>query len=236
MRRRYWPGETPVGQFLLGIEDTPVQIVGIVGDIHQRSLAEDPRPTLYVPQAQNPRRGMAFIVRAESDPEALVSSVRSAVQAVDPDQPIENLAVMDDVLFSSTAQPRFFSLLLTSFGVLALLLASVGIYGVVSHSVSRRISEIGIRVALGASRAGVVGMIVTGGMRPVLVGAAVGVAASALVMRVLGTILFGVSVLDPITFVTVPLLLLGVALIACWLPATRAVRVDPTEALRTVGG
>ncbi|MCH7565725.1 MAG: ABC transporter permease [Gemmatimonadetes bacterium] len=231
LRRRYWPGGTGVGRFLL-FGGTPAEIVGVVGDIHQQSLAEDPRPTLYFAQAQNPRRGMAFVVRAESDPESLLPRVRAAVHAIDPDQPIEHLAVMDDVVYSSTAQPRFFSLLLTSFAVLALLLASVGIYGVVSHSVSRRIPEIGIRVALGAPRAGVVGMVVASGMRPVLAGAIVGLAASTVVMQVLDTILFGVRPLDPLTFTTVPLLLVSVALVACWLPARRAVRVDPTEALR----
>jgi predicted permease len=231
LRRRYWPGENPVDQ-TIGIGAASVRVVGLVGDVRQRSLAEDPIPTIYVAQAQNPRRGMAFMMRTSADPETLLPQVRAIVQSLDPDQPIQELATMTDVIFSAAAQPRFFSLLLTSFGLLAVVLSSFGIYGVVNHSVSRRVSEIGIRVALGASRFGVVRMIVMGGMLPVLAGAAVGLVASVAATRALRSILFGVSAIDPLTFATVPLLLVAVAVWACWVPAARAVRIDPTEALR----
>jgi predicted permease len=233
LRRRYWPGETPLGESVEGIFAEPARIVGIVGDVRQTTLAEDPAPTIYVAQAQVPRRGMAFVLRTDSDPSALLPAVRAAVLSVDPDQPITELVTMSDVVRSASAQPRFFSLLLASFALLSLVLASCGIYGVVNHSVSRRVSEIGIRVALGAPRAGVVRLIVAGGMRPVLVGAGVGLVLSAAAARSLRGVLFGVSALDPVTFAGVPLLLVAVALAACWLPARRAVRIDPTQALRS---
>jgi predicted permease len=232
LRRRYWPGETPVGAFIDGNGWNGAEIVGVAGDVRQQGLAEDPPPTIYVAQAQGPRRGMSFVMRTQSDPEQLLPDVRATVQSIDPDQPIDELATMNEVVRSSTAQPRFFSLLLGSFAVLALMLASFGIYGVVSYSVSRRVSEIGIRVALGAPSAGVVGLVVRGGMRPVLIGAVIGLVASVGAARALNTILFGVSTHDPVTFAVVPVLLIAIALLACWLPAWRAVRVDPTEALR----
>ena len=175
---------------------------------------------------------MAFVLRATSDPTTLLPAVVAAVREVDPDQPIENLAAMNDVVRSSTAQPRFFSLVLMSFAVLSLILASFGVYGVVSHSVSTRVSEIGIRVALGAPRSGVVKMVVWEGMRPVLIGGGLGLLAAVAATRVMSAILFSVSPWDPVTFVTVPPLLLAAGLLACWLPAGRAVRMDPTQALR----
>ncbi len=232
LAERYWPSESPIGRFVEGPGGDPVQVVGVVADIRQRSLAEEAQPTLYVPQLQNPRRGMAFVLQTDSDPSEVVSSVRSAILEVDPDQPIESLAVMDEIRSASTAQARFFSWLLAGFATLAVVLASFGIYGVVSHGVSRRTSEIGIRVALGASRSGVLGMVVAGGMRPVIAGTVVGGAAAMVATRLLRSILFGVSTLDPVTFLAVPTLLLTIALAACWLPAARAVRIDPTEALR----
>jgi ABC-type antimicrobial peptide transport system permease subunit len=137
------------------------------------------------------------------------------------------------MILPHTAQPRFFSLVLMSFAVLSLILASFGVYGVVSHSVSTRVSEIGIRVALGAPRTGVVKMVVWEGMRPVLAGAGIGLLAAVAVTRVMASMLFGVSPWNPVTFLAVPPLLLAAALLACWLPAGRAVRMDPTQALRT---
>ncbi len=232
LRRRYWPGEDPVGQFLLGASGAPVEIVGVVGDVHQASLAEDPAPTLYAAQAQNPRRGMAFVLRTGGDPEALLPAVRNTVRDIDPDQPIEHIGTMERVVEGSTARPRFFSSLLLSFAALAIALAAFGIYGVVSNAVNRRISEIGIRMALGASRTSVLGMIVREGMLPVAVGGVVGVVGALAGTRVLETILYGVSATDAATFAAVPVLLMLVALAACAFPALRAMRIDPTLALR----
>jgi predicted permease len=233
MRQRYWPGTDPVGEFVVLGGDVSAEIVGLVEDIRQVSLAEAPEPTLYIPQAQNSRRGMAFVLRTAGDPSLLLPAIRGTIQDVDPDQPIEHIGTMRSVVASSTARPRFFSSLLLSFAALALLLAAFGIYGVVSNSVSRRISEIGIRVALGATRGELIGMILKQSMLPVFSGAIAGIVISLAATRVLSSILYGVSATDLTTFVSVPLLLMAVAAVACLFPARRAVRIDPTEALRT---
>ena len=231
LRRRYWPGEDPVGQSLQ-IGRAPVPVVGWVGDVRQQSLAADPVPTIYVSQRQNSRRGMTFVARTSGDPRALMEPMRSVVRRIDADQPIQELAPMTDVVFSAAAQPRFFALLLGSFGLLAIVLSSVGIYGVVSHSVSVRVPEIGVRVALGAPRSGVARMVVGSGLRPVAVGALVGVVLAAGAARGMRETLYGVSTVDPLTFVGVPSLLILIAAWASWVPAARAARIDPTEALR----
>ena len=232
LRRRYWPGEEVVGQSMQ-LASAPIPVVGVVGDIRQASLDRDPVPTIYVSQYQNSRRGMTFLIRTNGSPEALLSPVRATVRRIDQDQPIAELAPMTEVVFTSAARPRFFAVLLGGFGMLALLLSSFGIYGVVSHSVTTRVSEIGVRVALGAPGGRVVRMIVGGGLRPVLAGAAVGLIVAGAATRVLSDILFGVSTVDPLTFAAVPLLLVVVAAWASWMPAVRALRIDPTDALRS---
>jgi predicted permease len=230
LRRHYLPGREAVGSMLGDLE---ARVVGVAGDVRQGTLAEEPEPTIYIPQEQNPRRGMAFLLRTERDPATLSGEIRAAIQAVDPDQPIDEITPMAEVVRSSASQPRFFSQLLAGFAALALLLSAVGIYGVVSHSVSRRVSEIGIRVALGAPRSGVMRMVMLGGMRPVVAGAVVGLVLASLTTRALRSMLFGVSATDPLTLAAVPVILVTVAVVACWAPASRALRIDPTEALRS---
>ena len=233
LRRRYFPGQDPVGQHILGAGGAPVEIIGLVGDVRQTSLSEETQPTLYAAQAQNSRRGMAFVIRTAGDPAALLPMAQGAIRELDPDQPIEHIGTMTSVVEDSTARPRFFSSLLLGFAALAMLLAAFGIYGVVSNAVSRRVSEIGVRIALGATRREVLAMVLRDGMLPVAIGGLVGVGAALVTTRVLDSVLYGVSATDPATFATVPLLLMAVAFAACFVPAARAVRIDPTVALRT---
>ncbi len=229
LRQRYFPGEDVVGRHI-DIGGTELQIVGVVGDLRQVGLSLEPRPTLYLSQRQVPRRGMTFLLRTDT-PDRLIPSVRSAIWEVDPDQPITQMISMSDAARASTGRPRLFAQLLGGFAGLALLLALTGIYGVVSQSVGARSHEIGVRMALGASAPLVISMVVREGLRPVLVGTGIGIAVASLATRVLEGQLFGVRALDPVTFVSVPLLLLAVAVVACLLPASRASRLDPVETL-----
>lgn len=203
-----------------------------VGDIRQRSPSRPPEPARYVPQAQNPRRGMAFFVATDGDPEELLGPLRAAVREVEPDQPIERLAPFRDMLDQAAARERFFTAALGGFGALALLLASLGIYGVVSTGVGRRLDEIGTRLALGADRRRILAMVVQGAMRPVLAGVALGLAVAWTAVLALEPVVFGVSPRDPATFAVVALGLLTVSVLASWIPAGRASRLDPVTALR----
>ncbi len=228
---RYWDGEDPVGTTLvIGEQDVPV--VGLVGDVRQMSLAEQPGPVMYVSHRQVSRTGMTFVVRTATDPEQLVGAIRDEIWQLRPDQPIEDIASMELVVDSSMAQPRFAMALLSLFAALALCLAAVGIYGVVSYSVSRQLREIGIRMALGAEPAAVVRLVVGGTMSIAAVGIAVGLVGSVASTRLMAGLLYGVPALDLPTFAAVVALLLAVALLACVAPALRASRVDPVTALR----
>jgi putative ABC transport system permease protein len=175
---------------------------------------------------------MSLVLRAQGDPEALASALRRAVQSIDPDQPIYNVRSMDSLLATTLAPRRLSLLLLATFAVTALLLAGVGIYGVLAYSVTQRTHEIGIRMALGARRADVLVMVLRQGLRLVLAGAALGVAAAFGLTRLMSSLLFGVSPTDPATLGAVSVVLVGVALLACFVPARRASGVDPMIALR----
>lgn len=215
-----------------------LRVVGVVGDVHA-SLDEDPLPQVYRLQNQLPAlfggagaRTMTLALRTSVPPESLVAAARAALADVDPEIPMAQVRSMHEIFQRSVAQPRLTRNLLGAFGLLALLLAAVGIYGVVSYTVARRTREIGIRMALGAGRARVSALMVLEGAAPALLGAALGTAAAVAGGGWLREVLFRVSPTDVLTLVTVPALLVGVALLASWLPARRASRVPPTEALR----
>jgi predicted permease len=230
--RRLWPGEDPVGR-TLNVGGSTARVIGVVGDVRYAGLAEPFPPTLYLHRSQALRSGISFLVRTPADPAALAGPARDAVWSVDPDQPILAVSALREVVADSVARDRFFTLLLTGFGALALLLAVVGIYGLLAFAVTQRTREIGVRVALGARAPDVVRMIVGSGMALVAGGVVIGLLAALATTRLLAGLLQLVSATDPATFVGVPLVLAAAALLASWLPARRAARVDPMAALRT---
>jgi putative ABC transport system permease protein len=233
MAERFWPGRSPVGElFLLGGQ-TPVRVVGVAGDVRQQRLDSLAGFTAYVPAAVMPRSHMSLVVRTAGDPARLVGPVREAIREVLPDRPIQEIVPLNTKLAEAASTPRFFTVLVSLFGVLALLLAMVGLYGVVSYVVNQRQREIGVRVALGAPPAGVVALMLRRGMTPVAAGLAVGLGVALAGTRLLESLLFEVSTTDPLTFVVVVALLGATGALAAYLPSRRAARVDPTVALRS---
>jgi len=208
-------------------------IVGVVGDVHHRGLARPPLPEIYFPFEQRPERTweMALAVQADGGPTALGQQIREAVRALDPTIPVE-VVTMDGLLAADLAQPRFRATLLGAFAAIALLLATIGIFGVVSYAVGRRNREVSIRVALGSDRGSILKLILRDGMLPVLLGIAIGVAFAYALTRVLTSVVFEVKTTDPLTFIAVALVLAVVALAANYIPARRATRIDPVEVLR----
>jgi putative ABC transport system permease protein len=232
MARQYFGADDPVGRrlFVDTGEVVPYEIVGIVGDVRQYGLAMEPLAEMYVPNTALWQANL--VVRTAGDPLALVSGVRSAVLQVDEDQPLANVKTMDQYVSASTASNRFQTLLLATFAAVALLLAAVGIYGVVAYSVTQRTHEFGVRLALGAGSGDVLRLVLGHGMRLALIGVAVGTAAALALTRFAASLLFGVSATDPATFLGVAALLAVVTLAACYVPARRATKVDPMVALR----
>jgi putative ABC transport system permease protein len=208
------------------------EIVGVVGDTRPQSLDLEAGAQMYVPHAQDAAWGfMALVIRTAGDPAAMASAVRREVLSIDKDQPIYNVRTMEDVVAQSMGTRRASTLLFTVFAGAALILAAVGIYGVMAYSVTQRTQEIGIRMALGAQAGDVLRLVVRQGMVLTLIGIAVGLAGSLGLAKVIASLLFNVPAIDPATFLGIPLLLIVVALIACYLPARRAARLDPTVAL-----
>jgi predicted permease len=243
MAKLFWPNEDPVGKHLTMyfFPDMARVVVGVVADVKLQALNETrPAPTLYLPLGQlSPPKGtnwrsfgMILAVRTGMEPVSAIPSISSFVRNVDADIPLLNIRTMDDWVSTSLSPQRFAMLLLASFAGLALLLAVVGIYSVMSYSVSRRTHEIGVRVALGASRADVLALVVRQGLVLALTGSAIGIAGALLLSRLMSSQLYGVSPTDPITFVAVSVLLTLVALAACYIPARRAMQIDPMVALR----
>jgi putative ABC transport system permease protein len=187
---------------------------------------------MYMPFDQQPEPFMSLMIRTTGKPEDLAAAVRGAVQALDMTQPIYSIRTLSSVLSESVATPRFRTFLLGVFAAVALILAVVGIYGVMSYSVAQRTREIGIRMALGARRGDVLKMTVKQGLKLVVIGVAIGLVAAFVLTRVMASLLFGVSATDPVTFVSIPLVLMSVAMLASYIPALRATRVDPMVALR----
>jgi len=231
LARAVFPNEEPLGQrLIMMMGKEPWEIIGVVGDIRHRSLGADPLPAMYLPTYQ--MGGTNLVLRTNTDPASLATAVRKEVQDIDPDQPVAVVRTMDEWLARSTAEPRYRTALLALFAILAMVLASTGIYGVMSYSVNQRTHEIGVRMALGARRFDVLRLMVQQGMVLVVLGVAIGVAGAVALTRVMESLLFGVTAKDPLTFVAVAALLTIVAFVACYVPARRATKVDPLVALR----
>ena len=235
-----WPGEDPVGkQFHIGAPARPpILVVGIVGDVHGVSLDRPPSPTMYLPYWQSVippgvnSMDLVVVVRTTADPVSISSSVRGVIRRLDPELALTGFRTMDDVVMDSVAQRRFQMALVLLFAAAGTLLASLGIYGVVSYSVAQRTNEMGIRLALGALPSDIRRLVITQGFTPVLIGLGAGVLGSIGVGRLLGTLLFGITPSDPLTLTVVVAVFLTVALAAMYVPAQRAIRVDPLQTLR----
>lgn len=236
--RRYWPGENPIGKqlrphiSLIEQKSKPRTIVGIVGDVHFDALEENPEPEIYIPHAQHPVELMMVVLRAKSGLTGVGSTIRAQVKSMDPELPIWDLRSMDEIVGASLAQRRFTMYLLASFAGLAVVLAAVGIYGVLSYTVVQRTREIGLRMAVGARASDVLRLFVKEGMQVLVIGVIAGLAGGLAVARVLESLLFRVPSKDPMTFAAVVFLLCIVAMTAGVIPAIRASRVDPMSALR----
>ena len=236
---KYLQGTNPLGQkgviYMKSLEESgndPSEIIGVVGDVRLMGLDTPAEPTVYWPHPELVDTRMTILVRTANDPLAQVSSARSEVLQLDQEQPISNVATMEQLIAGSLSRSRFTTLLLGLFAAIALVLATVGIYGVIAYMVTQRTQEIGMRMALGASRRDVLRLVLGQGTRLTLLGVAIGVAAALLLTRLMASLLFGISATDPLTFAGVALLLIVVALAACYIPARRAMRVDPIVALR----
>jgi len=244
LANKYFPGEDPVGKRITigGYDDAWGEIVGVAGDVRQWSMGAEPEPEMYWVYSQNwiarsptlsaLRRSLTLVVRTRANPESLIRDVRREVMTMDKTLPVTHVRTMEERVGESTSGQRFNALLITLFAALALVLASIGIYGVVSHTAAQRTREIGIRMALGARGSDVLSLVLTRGMGLVLIGVAIGLAVSLALTRFLERLLFGVEPTDPGTFVLVSLVLTAVALVACYVPARRAARLDPLTALR----
>ncbi len=248
LARQFWPKSDPLNdRIIIGkgvgpeFEEPARQIIGVVGDIRDAGLNRDPRPIMYIPVSQvpdgvtalNARIGpIIWIIRTHADPHSLSSAIQNELRQASGGLPVAHVRSMDEVVLQSTAREDFNMLLLTIFGCSALLLAAIGIYALMAYSVQQRTQEIGIRMALGAESHDVRNLVIVQGMRLALVGVAIGIAGAFGLTRLIATLLYGVKTWDPATFTTVPLLLSAVALFAVWLPARRATRVDPVDALR----
>jgi len=232
MARRYWPGQDPIGKRLKVLFSPWITVIGVVGDVRHAGLAVEPRPEMYLPQSQEPRGAMAIMIRTVGDPLALAAAVREQVRQFDHDLPLGELQSMEQVVHNSLGRPRFNTILLGALAGLALVLALVGIYGVISYSVAQRTHEIGVRTALGAESRDVVRLVLGRFVALTATGIAIGLAGALALTRLLGTLLFEVAPSDPWTFAVLAVVLGSVALLACYLPTRRALRVDPLVALR----
>jgi putative ABC transport system permease protein len=231
--RRFWPHDNPIGKhLLLGRMVKPAEVVGVAADVNNLSLAAAPEPEVYLSFPQRPWAAMNLILRTAGDPHKWAAAARAAVAAVDREQPATAVHTMEEVLSTSTEQQRFSVFLLGVFSMTALVLAAVGLYGAIAFSVAERTREMGIRIALGAATGDILRMIVGQGLVLALAGLAVGTLAALALTRLMSGLLFQVSAADPVSFGASALLFAAVAALASYLPARRAMRVDPTEALR----
>jgi putative ABC transport system permease protein len=237
MARQFWPGDDPVGRTMTyasrGQGDSRT-IVGVVADVKHFGMDRDAPPEFYTPQTQPPSyHSMSIVLRTSGDPAAIVAAARAQVAAMDREIPAYAIRTLADLVEESTAQPRFRTMLLAAFAALALVLAVIGVYGVIAYAVSQRTQEIGVRMALGALRADVLRLVIADSLRPILIGVGAGLVAAFFLTRLIATLLFQVQPHDVATFVSVPLLLVSAALVATYIPARRAARVDPVRALRS---
>jgi putative ABC transport system permease protein len=233
MAESLWPGEDPIGKRIWsGAGNLTRSIVGVVADVYQYGLDSEKTMQLYVPYAENAGRNMTLVIRSGVDPARLVPAVRAQVFGIDKDQPVYGVQTMDEVLADSMASRRFSMNLMALFAGIALVLAAIGVYGVISYSVAERTHEFGIRLALGATRSAVMWLVIRQGMTRTLGGLAAGLAGSLLLTRLMAGLLFGVNARDPGTLAVTAALLTIVALLACHIPARRATNTDPANALR----
>jgi putative ABC transport system permease protein len=233
MARRYFPGEEPIGKRLALVrEKDSVEIVGVVGDVKRFELDDVVGPEVYWPYMQKPRWATYFAIRTDSDPMGVVTAVRSRMAGLDKDVPVLNVSTIDQLVTAALRGPRFNAALIGASAGIALLLASFGLYALISYSVTQRTHEIGVRIAIGADQRDIFKLIVGNGMILTMIGVAIGLAASFALTRAMSSLLFGVSATDSLTFAVISLLLAFVSLLACYVPARRAMKVDPMVALR----
>jgi putative ABC transport system permease protein len=247
MAQKYWPDENPIGRTIVAYRAVVVstskgssvdfrphelEIVGIVGDVRQLGLDAPPDPELFVPYTQLPSNEMALVLRTASEPSSLIPRVKKEIWRVDPDQPVTDIKTMDELVSTEAAARRFVLQLIGAFASIALVLAAVGIYGVVSYGTRQRTHEIGIRMALGARGQEIMWLVAGQNAKWLLIGITTGVASALALTRLLAAYLYAVQPTDPLTFVAVSLLLLAVAVLAVYIPARQATKVDPMVALR----
>jgi predicted permease len=234
MARRYWPGTSPIGERIYtdDFDAPPHEIVGLVRDYKVRSLGEAPRPYLHFARRQEPSRNVTVLARTSGPAAGALGPLRRAVLELEPNIAFSEEGTVTDLVRMTLVPTQVGASLIGAFGALALLLAAVGLYGVIAYSVSQRIRELGVRAALGADRGDLVRLVVGQGMRLAAIGVALGVLAAAAVTRVLSVLLYGISAVDPVAFGGAATVLLGVAFLANLVPALRAARVDPMRALR----
>jgi putative ABC transport system permease protein len=235
LARNRWPKQDPIGRTIeFGNMDGDLRlltIVGIVGDTHEYGLDVPPRPTVYVNLFQRPRAAITVTMLSDADMRLVTSAARGILQDLDPEIPAR-FRTFSQIYSASLGSRRFNVILVGFFGIAALLLATIGVFGVMAYSVSRRTREIGVRVALGAARGDILRMILGQGLRTIFIGVTIGITGSLALTRTVASLLFGVTPTDPLTFAGVTLLLVGAALLACYVPARRAASVDPIIALR----
>jgi putative ABC transport system permease protein len=232
LARRYYGGNAVGKRLQIGSNVPSREIVGVARTAKYRNLREPPLPFIYIPFGQEYLSGMALLVRTKGDPEEIVGSLHNEMRALNKDVPLFSVQTMSERIGGQLAADRMIAVLLSVFGGGALLLAAIGIYGVMGYAVAQRTHEIGIRLALGAEQRDILRLIVGQGMVLIAIGAGIGLAITLAATQVLKSLLFGVSATDPLTFASVIVVLVGVALLACYLPARRATKVDPLEALR----
>jgi putative ABC transport system permease protein len=244
MAKQFWPDTDPIGKRIRLYYDKDPQhwlsVVGIAGDVRYRGRELEPVSQVFVPYQQNPYKYLPYtqnpylsvVVRTNTDPSHLIKAVQARIWAVDKDQPISTIQTMERALSDSLANRRVYLVLLSVFALIALLMATAGIYGLVSYAVARRTQEIGVRVALGATAGRVVVLVIRQGMLPILIGVAVGIAGSVVLSKFISGLLYGTAPTDPSTFIGTALLFTAVALIATYIPARRAATIDPTVAFR----
>jgi putative ABC transport system permease protein len=234
--RKYLSGEEPLGKQIsveMEKENPFGEIVGVVGDVSDKTLDSEPPPTVYYIHSHLTYGEMVFVLRAQHDALALAEPVRKIINGMDPQLPVSQIRTMETVVRLTFASQQFSAVLLGGFSLASLLLAAIGIYGLLAYSVTQRTREIGVRIALGAEPGSIIRMVVASGARMVITGATAGLAAALALSGLLKSLLFGIGPRDPLTFIVAPAIFVAVALVAAYVPARRAARVSPMEALRT---